>query len=114
MYTVYIFYLISSSHSIHRQRPSKRDFVTGLENSDIIKSKEDEKIEQVTPAHSLSPSHNIVGITTEPPRVPKRVVALKRTLSTESSTTTSSQVSTNFSINEEGKNERREYALLTG
>ena len=115
MYAVYIFYLISSSYPIRRQRrSSKRDFVTGLENSDIIKSKEDERSEQVTPAHSLSPSHNIVGVTTERPHVPKRVVALERTFSTESSTTTSSQVSTNFSINEEGKNERREYALLTG
>ena len=114
MYTMHIFYLISSSYSIHRQRRShKRVVVAGKENSGIIKSKENERIEQVTPSHSLSHSHNIVGLTTEPPRPP----ALERMFSTESTystTTTSSQISTNLSINQEGRNERHECTLHTG
>ena len=110
MYTMHIFYLISS-YSIHRQRRShKRVLFTGKENSGIIKSEDSERIEQVTQSHSLSHSHNIVGVTTEPPCPP----ALERMLSTESTTTTSSQVSTNLSINQEGRNERHECTLHTG
>ena len=111
IYTMHIFYLISLSYSIHRQRRShKRVVVTGKEDSGIIKSEENERIEQVTPSHSLSHSHNIVGLATEPPRPP----ALERMFSTESTTTTSSQVSTNLSINQEGRNERHECTLHTG
>ena len=110
MYTMHIFYLISS-YSIHRQRRShKRVVVAGKENSGIIKSEENERSEQVTPSNSLPHSHNIVGVTTEPPRP----APLERMLSTESTTTTSSQVSTNLSINQEGRNDRHECTLRTG
>ena len=85
--------------------------VTGKEDSGIIKSEDSERIEQVTPSHSLSHSHNIVGVPTEPPPRPP---ALERMFSTESTTTTSSQVSTNLSINQEGRNERHECTLHTG